>query len=127
MFCYLLLLFLSPLYALLGRLLLDDRDREIFTLRQQLSIMQRQLGERPSLMPAERLALVLSSFHLARHRLLGTIMIVTPATVVGWHRKIAARHWALLSGRKPGGPRSIAPEMEQPVAAAWRGEDDPNK
>jgi hypothetical protein len=32
MFYYLLLLFLSPLYALLGRLLLDDRDREIATL-----------------------------------------------------------------------------------------------
>ena len=27
MFCYLLSLFLSPLYALIGRLLLDDRDR----------------------------------------------------------------------------------------------------
>ncbi|HUW12600.1 MAG TPA: integrase core domain-containing protein [Anaerolineae bacterium] len=115
MFYYLLLLFLSPLYALLGRLLLYDRDREIVALRQQLSIMQRRLGKRPSLVPAERLALVLSSLHLARHRLLGAMMIVTPATVVGWHRKIVARHWTLLSGRKPGRPRSITPEMKQLV------------
>jgi putative transposase len=115
MFYYLLLLSLSPVYALIGHLLLDDRDREIIALRQQVSISQRQLGTWPSLMPAERLALVLSSLHLARHRVLGALMIVTPATVVGWHRQIAARRWALLSRRKPGRPRSIALEMEQLV------------
>ena len=58
---------------------------------------------------------MLSSFHLARRRLLDAVMIVTPATVVGWHRKIVARHWALLSKRKPGRPRSITPEMEHLV------------
>jgi hypothetical protein len=56
-----------------------------------VSILQRQLGKRPSLMPAERVALVLSSLHLARHRLLGSLMVVAPATVVGWHRRIATR------------------------------------
>ena len=109
------MLLLSPLYALIGRLLLDDRDREIVALRQQVSMLQRQLGKRPSLMPAERLALVLSSLHLARRRLLGALMIVKPATVVGWHRQIAARRWALLSRRRPGRPRSITPEMDQLV------------
>jgi transposase InsO family protein len=115
MFYHLLLLFLSPLYALLGRLLLDDRDREIVTLRQQLGIMQRQLGRRPSLVPAERLALVLSSLRLSRRRLLGGVMIVTPATVVGWHRAIVRRHWRLLSRRKPGRPPEITPQMERLV------------
>jgi len=88
MFYHVLLLLLSPLYVLIGRLLRDDRDREIVTLRQQVSIMQRQLGRRPSLMPAERLALVLSSFHLARRRLLDAVMIVTPAVRVNrpWNR-----------------------------------------
>ncbi len=79
------------MYALIDRLLLVGCDREIPTPRRQASILQHRLGERPSLMLAERLAPVLSGFHLARRRLVGGIMPVTPATVVGWPRKVMAR------------------------------------
>jgi transposase InsO family protein len=40
---------------------------------------------------------------------------VKPETLVGWHRAIVRRHWRLLSGRKPGRPPEITPEMEQLV------------
>jgi len=78
---HLLLLFLSRLHTLLGRLLLDDHDREIVTLRQPLSTMQRQLGKQLPLATTERLALLLFGVFLCRRRLLATIVIVTPAVL----------------------------------------------
>jgi hypothetical protein len=56
-----LLLLFSPWYLLLGRLLRDDRDRQILLLHQQLLIAQRRLGKRPCLRRGEKLALVLGS------------------------------------------------------------------
>ena len=46
MFWHLLLILLSPLFAMAARLLRDDRDRQILALRQQVLILQRQLGKR---------------------------------------------------------------------------------
>ena len=59
MFWRTVLLLLSPLPGFLGRLTPDDRDREILALRQQVLILQRQLGRRPRLVRGERLALLL--------------------------------------------------------------------
>jgi hypothetical protein len=47
MFYCLVLLSLSPLYALIGRLLLDDRGREVVTLRQQVSILHGDMLSQP--------------------------------------------------------------------------------
>ena len=47
MFWHLVLLLLSPLVPLIGRLMPDDRDRETLALRQEALILQRQLGKRP--------------------------------------------------------------------------------
>jgi hypothetical protein len=55
MFWHLLLVRFSPLASLLSSLLRDDRDRQILALRQQVLILQRQLGRRHQLRRAERL------------------------------------------------------------------------
>jgi hypothetical protein len=44
-----------------GLVFRSEHARLILALYQQVLILQRQLGKRPSLIPAERLALVLSS------------------------------------------------------------------
>jgi len=46
MLWHLLLIFLSPLSMMVSRLIRDDRDRQILALRQQIIILQRQLGKR---------------------------------------------------------------------------------
>lgn len=51
MFYHVLLLLLWPLYVLIGRLLRDDRDREIVTLCQQVSIMRGKPGRPRSITP----------------------------------------------------------------------------
>jgi hypothetical protein len=58
MFYYLHLLLLAPLYSLVSSLLLRDQNREILLLRQQLLIMQRQLGRKPALWAAGEAGLV---------------------------------------------------------------------
>ena len=45
MIWHIVLLLVSPLAALIGRLTLDDRNREILALRQQVLIHQRHLGQ----------------------------------------------------------------------------------
>jgi hypothetical protein len=69
MLWYVLSVLLCPMYVLVGRLLGDDRDRLILALRQQVLILQRRLGKRPSLARSERLALVLACARMSRRRL----------------------------------------------------------
>lgn len=115
------LLLLSPLAALIGHLMPDDRDREILALRQQVLILQRQLGKRPQLRPNERLALVLTCSRMKKQRLLRSLLVVKPDTVVGWHRQVVRRHLTFRQKRKPGRP-PIDPEAERLVVQIARGD-----
>ena len=105
MFWHVVLLLFSPLASLIGRLTVDDRDRETLALRQQVLILQRQLGKRPRLTRTERLALVLTRVRMRKQRLFSSPLIVKPDTVLGWRWRIARRHWTLKQKRKPGRPR----------------------
>ena len=115
MFWHLTLILFSPLYMMFALLFRNDQDRLVVVLYQQVLVLQRQLGKQPSLVKGERLGLVLSGLLLARKRLGEALLIVKPETLVRWHRAIVRRHWRLLSGRKPGRPPEITPEMEQLV------------
>jgi putative transposase len=87
-------------------LLRDDRDRQVLALRQQVLILQRQLGKRPRLSRAEKLALLLACVRMKQTELLDCLMIVKPATLIGWHRQIVRRHWTFHPRRRPGRPRT---------------------
>jgi transposase InsO family protein len=115
MFWHPILTLLSPLYLMFALLFRSDQARLVVALHQQVLVLQRQLGEQPSLVKGERLALVLSGLLLAEERLREALVIVKPETLVGWHRAIVRQHWRLLSSRKPGRPPEITPEMEQLV------------
>lgn len=120
MFWRTLLLLLSLLAALISRLTIDDRDREALALRQQVPILQRQLGKRPRLTRGERLGPLLTCLRMRKHLLLSSLLIGKPDPVVSWHRQIVRRHWTCKQQRRPGRPR-VDPEAEELVLQIARG------
>jgi len=82
------------------------RTAEILLLQHQLTVLQRQLGERarPKVSWADRalIALLLGLIPRARHARMR--LIVTPGTVLRWRRDLLRRRWARKSmpkGRPP--------------------------
>ena len=71
-------------------------------LRHELSVLRRQ-GGRPQLRPSDRLMLAAASRLLPRSR--WSSFLVTPATLLRWHRRLVARRWtyAVRIGRPPVG------------------------
>ena len=89
----------------LGLLLVrgDKRDAEILALRHQVLVLQRQI-DRPRFTPADRTVLAVLSRAFDRRSLNNVMLIVKPATVIGWHRRLVARHWT-----QPPQPRTGRP------------------
>ena len=73
----------SGCYLLFGLVFRGEQARLVLALRHQVLVLQRQLGKRPSLVPVERLALVLSSLLLGKEKLREALLIVRPETLVG--------------------------------------------
>jgi putative transposase len=73
------------------------KTAEILILRHQLAVLQRHQPRRPKLNWADRalLAALLSVIPKARRQ--GLRLLVTPETIVRWHRDIARRRWAARS------------------------------
>jgi transposase InsO family protein len=97
------------LIARLGLLLLsgDMRDAEILALLHQILVLQRQI-DRPKFTPGDRTVLALLSQAFDRRRLNNVVLIVRPATVIGWHRRLVARHWTQPPQARTGRPPTPA-------------------
>ncbi len=76
------------------------KDVELVLLRHQLSVLARQ-HQRPKLRPADR-ALIAALAQLLPHRRRHGL-VVTPATLLRWHRELVRRRWTYPQ-RKPGRP-----------------------
>lgn len=78
------------------------KELEIVVLRHELSILRRQAG-RPQLRPSDRLLLAAASRLLPCSR--WGSFLVTPATLLRWHRRLIARRWTYSEriGRPPVG------------------------
>lgn len=71
---------------LLGRLRSEHaKDVEIAVLRHQLSVLRRQV-KRPEFHPADRAILTVLSLALPRSH--WSIFLVTPGTILRWHRRL---------------------------------------
>jgi putative transposase len=77
----------------------EAKDVEIVVLRHQLMVMQRQVA-RPRYTPSDRLVLATLVRLLPRDR--WRVFLVTPATLLRWHRELVRRHWTLPSPRPRG-------------------------
>src|SRR6266508_1878980 len=76
---------------LLGRLRSEQtKDVEIAVLRHQLEVLRRQV-KRPEFHPADRALLAVLSLALPRRR--WSIFLVTPDTIMRWHRRLVTRKW----------------------------------
>jgi putative transposase len=68
----------------------QTKDVEIAVLRHQLEVLRRQV-KRPEFRPADRALLAVLSRALPRGR--WSIFLVTPDTIMRWHRRLVTRKW----------------------------------
>ena len=77
-----------------------SKDAELLVLRHENAVLRREVG-RIRYQPADRLWLSALSRLIPRRRQ-GDVFAVTPATLLAWHRRLAARKWDYTNRRRPG-------------------------
>jgi hypothetical protein len=97
--CYVLLRRLLELVALRARSI-EFKELEIVVLRHELAILQRRT-RRPPITVVDRVFLAAASRWLPRAR--WRSFIVSPATLLRWHRRLVAKRWTYARpvGRPP--------------------------
>jgi transposase len=99
-------------FAALRLLPMSDREKdvEILALRHQLTVLQRQLGDqRPQLRHEDRAFLAALLAPLAHATLRRLRLLVSPDTVLRWHRDVVKRrHVRASRRRRPERPRTVA-------------------
>jgi transposase len=75
------------------------KTAEILILRHQIAVLQRRQPRRPALDWADRALLAILLGVIPKVRRQGLRLLVTPDTIVRWHRDIVRRRWARLSRR----------------------------
>jgi putative transposase len=102
-----MLLLLSLMVRAVVRLLVLPRtdratkDLEILVLRHQLRVLRRKTG-RPRYTTLDRVLLATASRLLSRDR--WASFLVTPQTLLRWHRTLVRRKWTYRTGRNVGRP-----------------------
>jgi putative transposase len=70
------------------------KDAEILLLRHQLGVLQRQQVRKPRLTWADRGLIAALTSVIPRPRQAGLRLLVTPDTILRWHRDLLRRRWA---------------------------------
>src|SRR3954453_22628289 len=84
-----------------------DKDVEILALRHQLAVLQLQI-DKPRLAPSDRAFLAVLLHRLPRPTLRQLHLIVSPDTVLRWHRDLLRRRHAKASRpKRPGRPPTV--------------------
>jgi len=89
----------------------DNKDVEIAVLRHQLLVLRRQVARR-RYTPTDRLVLATLARLLPRKR--WALFLVTPSTLLQWHRELVRRRWTYpTAGQRD--PRALDPVVVQLV------------
>jgi putative transposase len=94
------------------------KTAEILMLRHQLAVLQRRQPRRPKLHWADRALLATLLGVIPKARRQGLRLLVTPDTIVRWHRDIVRRRWAARSMRGRTG-RPTPGGTSRPWSAGW--------
>jgi putative transposase len=73
-----------------------EREAEILVLRQQLAVLKRKAG-RPKLRRVDRMLLAAFARLIPKER--WSCFIVSPQTILRWHRELVARKWTYRHAR----------------------------
>ena len=108
-------------YAIIRRVLVlsgisSGAEAEVLVLRHELSVLRRQT-RRPRLRRRDKLFLAAMSRTLPRER--WAALIVSPATLVRWHRELVRRKWTYRHRPSQGRP-PIDPETRALIVAMAR-------
>ncbi len=87
----------------------DGRDAEILARCLQVLVLQHQIN-RPRFDATDRAILAMLSPAMDRARRHRALLVVKPATVIRWHRRLVAHHWTQPSSAKSARP-PIDPEL----------------
>jgi len=103
---------ISPLHLLVLAVagwLNRHQQRILDYLKEENRVFKEQLGgKRPRLTDDQRRRLAVKGKLLGRRMLGEYASLVTPDTILGWHRKLIARKWDFIQRRRgPGRPRAI--------------------
>jgi putative transposase len=93
----------------------DVKDVELLVLRHELAVLRRQVG-RPRFRTADRAVLAAAACHLPRSSALS--LLVTPRTILRWHRSLVRRKWRRYS-RRLGRPKLLPEARELVLRLAW--------
>jgi transposase len=98
-------------FTLLRLLPMSDREKdiEILALRHQLRVLQRQVGK-PVFTDTDRALLAGLLHHLPMDKLRQLVLLVSPDTILRWHRDLLKRrHAATCAPRRRGRPPTVRP------------------
>src|ERR1035441_5482073 len=87
------------------------KTAEILILRHQVAVLQRRQPRRPKLTWADRAVLAALFGVIPQARRHGLRLLVTPDTIVRWHRDIVRRRWAARSMRGRTGRPATRPNI----------------
>ena len=100
------------------------KTAEILILRHQLAVLQRRQPQRPKLNWADRALLATLLGVIPKARRQGLRLLITPDTILRWHRDIVRRRWAARSKRGRTGRPSTRRNIRALVRRLAR--DNPN-
>jgi putative transposase len=91
-----------------------SKTAEILILRHQLAILQRHHPRRPRLNWADRALRATLVRVIPRGRRQGLRLLVTPDTILRWHRDIVRRRWGRPIDARQERPAGHSPEHQGP-------------